>query len=153
MTTCWVGISRPGSTRPAGAHPPAPIRCRPPWRSMPRRPRATTGPRRTYVLDTSVLLADPTSLRRFDEHDVVLPVVVLSELESKRHHPDLGWAAREALRTLEALGVEYGSVVQPSPVNDEGGTPRVELNPQDPSSLPAALTSDNNDHRILAVAK
>ncbi len=105
------------------------------------------------MLDTSVLLADPTSLRRFDEHDVVLPVVVLSELESKRHHPDLGWAAREALRALEALRVEHGSVVQPSPVNDQGGTLRVELNHQDTSSLPVALTSDNNDHRILAVAK
>ncbi len=40
---------------------------------------------RTYVLDTSVLLADPSSLRRFEEHDVVIPVVVLTELEEKRH--------------------------------------------------------------------
>ena len=49
---------------------------------------------RTYVLDTSVLLSDPRALMRFDEHDVVIPIVVLIELEAKRHHPDLGWAAR-----------------------------------------------------------
>ena len=47
-------------------------------------------PRRTYVLDTSVLLADPGALRRFAEHEVVLPVVVITELEGKRHHPELG---------------------------------------------------------------
>ena len=108
---------------------------------------------RTYVLDTSVLLADPGSLRRFEEHDVVVPVVVLTELEGKRHHPELGWAAREALRTLEALRVQHGSLTEPMPVNDAGGTVRVELNHQDRSSLPEALHSDDNDHRILAVAK
>jgi PhoH-like ATPase len=43
--------------------------------------------RRTYVLDTSVLLADPSAFGRFAEHRVVLPVVVVTELEAKRHHP------------------------------------------------------------------
>jgi PhoH-like ATPase len=109
------------------------------------------------VLDTSVLLADPRSLTRFEEHDVVLPVVVLAELESKRDHPELGWAAREAIRSLEALRVAHGSIVQPLTVNDEGGTLRVELNHQDTSRLPSGLsTSDgsgSNDHRILAVAR
>jgi PhoH-like ATPase len=116
---------------------------------MPRR----TARKRTYVLDTSVLLADPTSLGRFEEHDVVLPVVVLTELESKRHHPELGWAARQALRALEAQRLEFGSVVEPTVINEHGGTVRVELNHQDPSMLPPSLSGDNNDHRILAVAK
>lgn len=53
---------------------------------------------KTYVLDTSVLLSDPWALRKFAEHEVVLPVVVISELEGKRHHPELGWFARQALR-------------------------------------------------------
>ena len=53
---------------------------------------------KTYVVDTSVLLSDPWALRKFAEHDVVLPVVVISELEGKRHHPELGWFARQALR-------------------------------------------------------
>jgi len=107
---------------------------------------------RTYVLDTSVLLADPLALVRFDEHAVVLPIVVLIELEAKRDHPELGWSARQALRHLERLRLEHGSLTVPIPVNEHGGTLRVELNHQSTEGLPAALTADNNDHRILAVA-
>ncbi|MGQ0616065.1 MAG: PhoH family protein [Acidimicrobiia bacterium] len=109
--------------------------------------------RRTYVLDTSVLLADPRALVRFEEHEVVLPVVVLTELEAKRHHPELGWAARQALRALEGFRVESGSLTEPFTVNDAGGTVRVELNHQSSTALPAALSGDSNDHRILAVAR
>ena len=61
---------------------------------------------RTYVLDTSVLLSDPKAVTRFDEHHVVLPLVVISELEGKRHHHELGWFAREALRLLDDLRSE-----------------------------------------------
>jgi len=107
---------------------------------------------RTYVLDTSVLLADPRALVRFDEHSVVLPVVVLMELEGKRNHPELGWAARQALRHLEQLRVQHGSLTEPFPVNAVGGTLQVELNHQNTDGLPAAMAADNNDHRILAVA-
>jgi PhoH-like ATPase len=106
----------------------------------------------TYVLDTSVLLADPRALVRFEEHAVVLPIVVLMELEAKRDHPELGWAARAALRQLEDLRLAHGTLTSPLPVNDAGGTLRVELNHQSTEGLPAALTTDNNDHRILAVA-
>ncbi len=106
----------------------------------------------TYVLDTSVLLSDPRALLRFEEHDVVLPIVVLTELEAKRHHAELGWAAREALRLLERFRVEHGSLTDPLPATDHGGTIRVELNHQDRAGLPVALRSDDNDHRILAVA-
>jgi len=45
---------------------------------------------RTHVLDTSVLLSDPHALLRFAEHEVVIPVVVVAELEAKRSHPELG---------------------------------------------------------------
>ncbi|MEO7943439.1 MAG: PIN domain-containing protein, partial [Marmoricola sp.] len=55
--------------------------------------KSATKPR-TYVIDTSVLLADPGALKRFEEHEVVLPVVVITELEGKRHHPELGYFAR-----------------------------------------------------------
>ena len=61
--------------------------------------------RRTYVIDTSVLLSDPQALRRFAEHDVVLPVVVITELEAKRHHGELGYFARTALRHLDDLRI------------------------------------------------
>ena len=107
---------------------------------------------RTYVLDTSVLLADPQALQRFDEHAVVLPIVVLMELEGKRNHPELGWAARTALRQLEHLRLEHGSLTIPLPVNEQGGTLRVELNHQSTAGLPPTMAADNNDHRILAVA-
>src|SRR3954454_16017877 len=117
-----------------------------PTSTVPSRPR-------TYVLDTSVLLADPQALERFDEHAIVLPIVVLMELEAKRNHPELGWAARQALRMLERFRHDAGSLTEPLVVNDAGGRLRVELNHQDTSTLPPALTSDNNDHRILAVAK
>ncbi|WP_406692677.1 PhoH family protein [Saccharopolyspora sp. ID03-671] len=105
---------------------------------------------RTYVLDTSVLLSDPWAMARFAEHDVVLPVVVISELEGKRHHPELGWFAREALRVLDDLRVEHGRLDHPVLVNPEGGHVHVELNHSDPSVLPPGFRTDSNDSRILA---
>ncbi len=107
---------------------------------------------RTYVLDTSVLLADPGALRRFDEHDVVLPVVVITELEAKRAHPELGYFARAALRHLDELRVRYGRLDEPIPVGAAGGSVRVELNHSGPDSLPPGLRLGDNDTRILAVA-
>ena len=108
---------------------------------------------RTYVLDTSVLLADPGALKRFAEHEVVLPVVVITELEGKRHHPELGFFARSALRMLDELRVEHGRLDRPVPVGDEGGTIRVELNHTDADSLPSGFRLGDNDTRILAVAR
>lgn len=107
---------------------------------------------RTYVLDTSVLLSDPHATKKFDEHQVVLPLVVVSELEAKRHHPELGWFAREALRFLEELRYRYGHLDRPVPANDVGGLLHIELNHSDPSILPAGFRNDENDHRILACA-
>ncbi len=110
-------------------------------------------PHKTYVVDTSVLLADPQAMFRFEEHEVVLPLVVLSELEAKRHHPELGWAARQALRQLERLRRVHRTLTNPVPVTEVGGTLRVEVNHQDTAGLPETLTLDTNDHRILAVAR
>jgi len=115
---------------------------------------ATSKSLRTYVLDTSVLLADPWALGRFAEHEVVLPLVVLTELEAKRHHPELGWAARQTLRNLEAMRLRHGSLLHAMPSNELGGTLRVEINHQETAGLPLALRGDeHNDHRILAVAR
>jgi len=107
---------------------------------------------RTFVLDTSVLLSDPRALKRFAEHSVVLPVVVITELEAKRHHPELGYFARSALRALDDLRVHHGTLDQPIPVNDDGGTVRVELNHTDQDVLPSGFRLGDNDTRILAVA-
>jgi PhoH-like ATPase len=110
------------------------------------------GTSRTYVLDTSVLLSDPSALRRFEEHAVVVPLATLTELEAKRHHLELGWAARAALRTLEELREEHGSLLDALPVNDSGGTVRVELNHTSREALPDGFRDDTNDNRILSVA-
>ena len=107
---------------------------------------------RTYVLDTSVLLSDPWAATRFAEHHVVLPLVVIGELEGKRHHHELGWFAREALRMLDDLRLEHGRLDLPIPIGAEGGTLQVELNHTDPAVLPAGFRTETNDSRILACA-
>jgi PhoH-like ATPase len=110
--------------------------------------------RKTYVLDTSVLLADPAAISRFAEHEVIIPITVIGELETKRDHPELGYFARVALRTLDDLRISNGRLDHEVKLNDEGGTLKVELNHIDASALPAGFLRDgSNDSRILAVAK
>ena len=106
---------------------------------------------RTFVLDTSVLLSDPGAMFRFAEHHVVLPVVVISELEKKRHDPEIGYFARQALRFLDDLRAKHERLDFPISVGD-GGTLRVELNHSNQSVLPSGLQLGDNDSRILAVA-
>ena len=89
--------------------------------------------RRTYVLDTSVLLADPRALLRFAEHEVVLPLVVITELEGKRAPP----RARLLRPPGAAAARRPAGPARPArrsrcPIGD-GGTLRVELNHTDPS--------------------
>ncbi len=108
---------------------------------------------RTYVLDTSVLLSDPGALFRFEEHEVVIPVVVITELEAKRTHPELGYFARTALRSLDDLRIKHGRLDAPLPIGDDGGSIRVELNHTNPEALPAGFRLGDNDTRILSVAK
>src|ERR1700712_594652 len=106
---------------------------------------------RTYVLDTSVLLSDPKAMFRFAEHHVVLPVIVITELESKRNDPEIGYFARQALRNLDELRVKHERLDFPIAVG-EGGSLRVELNHSNMSVLPSGLQLNDNDSRILAVA-
>ena len=105
------------------------------------------------MLDTSVLLADPGALGRFAEHRVVLPLVVITELEAKRNHPELGFFARAALRLLDDLRTSYGRLDADIEIGDLGGTLRVELNHSDPAVLPAGFRLSDNDTRILSVAR
>lgn len=114
-------------------------------------PQRAAQAERTYVLDTSVLLSDPRALFRFAEHAVVLPVVVITELEAKRNDPEIGYFARQALRILDELRIEHERLDFPIPVGD-GGSLRVELNHSSPSVLPSGLQLGDNDSRILACA-
>jgi PhoH-like ATPase len=113
----------------------------------------TAPDRRTFVVDTSVLLSDPKALFSFAEHEVVLPVVVIMELEAKRNHPELGYFARQALRLLDDLRVRHGRLDEPMPIGEVGGTLRVELNHADLGVLPDGFRVADNDSRILAVAR
>ncbi|WP_298037197.1 PhoH family protein [uncultured Microbacterium sp.] len=105
---------------------------------------------RTYVLDTSVLLSDPQAFFRFAEHSIVLPVIVITELESKRNDPEIGYFARQALRHLDELRIEHGRLDYPVPIG-EGGTLRVELSNTDGQALPSGIRLGDNDSRILSV--
>jgi PhoH-like ATPase len=100
-----------------------------------------------------VLISDPSALLRFDEHEVVLPIVVVTELEAKRSHPELGYFARQALRLLDDLRISHGRLDEPIPLGEDGGTLRVELNHTDPAALPAGFRLGDSDTRILAVAR
>jgi PhoH-like ATPase len=145
MASTSSSTSRPSSSS-ASASATARTRTAPPRRGAPPAYR-------TFVLDTSVLLSDPRAMLRFAEHEVVLPVVVVTELEAKRHHPELGYFARTALRMLDDLRIKEGRLDAPVAVGEDGGTLRVELNHTDPSSLPAGFRLGDNDTRILSVAK
>jgi PhoH-like ATPase len=105
----------------------------------------------TFVLDTCVLLADPLSPLRFDEHDVVLPLVVIEELDRKKTRMDeVGANARAAIRLIEELGASrLGGMREPVPL-PSGGTLRIELNGITSDRLPSALDPHTPDHRILA---
>ncbi len=102
---------------------------------------------------TPASCSDPKAVLRFDEHEVVLPIVVITELEAKRSHPELGYFAREALRLLDDLRVEHGRLDEPLPIGEYGGTLRVELNHADAAVLPPGFRLGDNDTRILAVAR
>ena len=114
-------------------------------------PASAATAERTYVLDTSVLLSDPQAIFRFAEHALVLPVVVISELEAKRNDPEIGYFARQALRNLDDLRVKHERLDFPIAIGD-GGSLRVELNHSNMSVLPSGLQLGDNDSRILAVA-
>lgn len=113
-----------------------------------------TSTTKVFIIDTSVLLSDPSAFTRFGEHEVVLPIVVIKELESKRHDPVLGANARRALTSLEEVRLSGdGDLRKGVPVNAAGGTVRIEINHVDTSHLPEAIRVDrSNDVRILSVA-
>jgi PhoH-like ATPase len=106
----------------------------------------------TFVLDTCVLVADPHALYRFEEHEVVLPLVVVEELDRQKTRMDeVGRNARGALRLIEELRGRSTSGLREPIDLPQGGTLRVEGNHVD-STLPPYLDPTKPDHRILSVA-
>ena len=106
---------------------------------------------KTYVIDTNVLIQAPYALQCFEENRLVLPLVVLEELDGlKKADGERGANARRAIRFLEKLRLQgdlLGGVALPT-----GGTLRVEANCSD-VELPAALPDDKADNRILKVCQ
>jgi len=105
----------------------------------------------TYVLDTCVLIADPNAPLRFDEHHVVLPLVVVEELDRHKSRMDeVGANARAAIRLLERLGATApGGMSKPTDLAG-GGSLRIELNGVRSARMPEVLDPRTPDHRILA---
>lgn len=108
------------------------------------------GPR-SFVLDTCVLIADPQAILRFAEHDVVLPLTVIEELDRQKTRMDeVGANARSAIRLLEELGASRKGGLEEPHALAGGGTIRIELHGVSSSRLPQALDPTTPDHRILA---
>ncbi|QFG12907.1 RecA-like DNA recombinase [Arthrobacter phage Mimi] len=105
----------------------------------------------TFVLDTSVLLsAGKAALYSFGANNVVLPLVVVIELEKKRNDPDLGLAARSVLRALDSLR-SVGDLAEGVSLGEGYGSLRVETNHVHTRPHELANRSDN-DSLIISVA-
>jgi len=107
--------------------------------------------RKIYVLDTNVLIHDPQAIKRFDEHDVVLPIVVLEEMDKvKRGFDELARNVREVSRYLDSLSEGGGDLAAGCPLPG-GGRLFFELNHRALEMLPEALAKGTGDNRIIAV--
>ncbi|WP_316274700.1 PhoH family protein [Bacillus halotolerans] len=105
-----------------------------------------------YVLDTNVLLQDPNAIFSFEENEVVIPAVVLEEVDSKKRYMDeVGRNARHVSKLIDALRMK-GRLHEKVPL-DTGGTLRIELNHRSFHQLQEIFIEKTNDNRILAVAK
>jgi PhoH-like ATPase len=123
------------------------------------RSKRRTGPKKLFVLDTNVLMHDPMSLFRFEEHDVFLPMIVLEELDGhKKGMTEVARNARQASRSLDALASAQGADLgKGSPLSATGYTDATgQLFFQTQAldlSLPLALPQGKADNQILGVVK
>jgi PhoH-like ATPase len=110
--------------------------------------------RKTFVLDTNVLLHDPQALTRFEDNAVVIPIEVVEEIDRfKRDPSEKGRNARQISRLLDALR-EKGNLADGVPIDDRsGGTLQVVFcRSETLAQLPPELKGGNGDNNILAVA-
>ncbi|RJO71535.1 MAG: PhoH family protein [Myxococcales bacterium] len=110
-------------------------------------------PKKLYVLDTNVILHDHEAIYKFDEHDVVIPIVVLEEVDKfKRGSDSIHFQAREFIRELDKIAGER-LFTEGVPVGDQGGRLFVVVGEPQSERLAKAFTQSKPDHRILAVAE
>lgn len=113
-------------------------------------PPADTAVRKHFVLDTNVLLHNPNAIFMFDEHEIVIPLTVIEELDHfKKNTDDTGRNSRQVIRAIDKLRSE-GYLFDGVAINDRGGTLRVDRCDQ---SMEFMLGLEQADHKILAVAK
>lgn len=102
--------------------------------------------KKTFIIDTNVLIHDPESLLKFEDNDIVIPLVVIEELDSlKRGSGEINYAAREALRVIERL-CDGGDISQGARLNDTGAMLRIDIRDGN------ILHEDTKDNRIITVA-
>ncbi len=105
-----------------------------------------------YVLDTNVLLQDPYSIFSFEDNEVIIPAVVLEEVDSKKRYMDeIGRNARHVSRMIDNL--RASGKLHEKILLENGGTLRIELNHRSFHELQDIFVEKTNDNRILAVAK
>lgn len=121
--------------------------------------RRSTGPKKMFVLDTNVLLHDPTSLFRFEEHDIFLPMIVLEELDAhKKGMTEVARNGRQASRTLDALAAAHGADMASGLRLDSTGQRAAtgslyfQTAPLD-YQLPSSLPQGKADNQILGVVE
>jgi PhoH-like ATPase len=147
--------SMPQAAPTPGDAPPAHRASKP----APTRSKRRSGPSKLFVLDTNVLMHDPMSLFRFEEHDVFLPMIVLEELDGhKKGMTEVARNARQASRSLDTLASAQGADLgKGSPLNATGHTDAMgQLFFQTQAldlSLPLALPQGKADNQILGVVK
>lgn len=108
--------------------------------------------KKTFVLDTNVLLHDPSAILRFQDNDVVLPITVIEELDRFKKQPEMtGRNARQVSRTLDMLR-HQGHLIDGVAINNSGTLKVALCSRETLNSLPVELEDDNGDNAILAVA-
>lgn len=119
-----------------------------------------SGPSKMFVLDTNVLMHDPMSLFRFDEHDIFLPMVVLEELDGhKKGTTEVARNARQASRSLDQLASAQGADItnglhlDSTGHKESGGCLFFQTMPLSPTGLPMGLPPGKADNQILSVVQ
>ncbi len=107
--------------------------------------------RKIFVLDTNVLLHDPTAIRRFDEHDLILPITVIEEVDQFKKGADtLHFNAREVARQLDDLAAHGRMDGEGVPLGDGHGRIRIIVGGKLHERVRSTFLHDNPDHRILS---
>ena len=152
-TTTARSTAKKTASRAATAAPAAAPASRPTKRARP------SGPTKLFVLDTNVLLHDPTSLFRFEEHDIFLPMIVLEELDGhKKGMTEVARNGRQTSRTLDALAgvqgadIAHGLKLDSTGQRAAGGHLFFQTAPLD-YSLPTSLPQGKADNQILGVVE